>query len=386
MSNNKKLGFPDLVTQPQLQLGARQFSVRASSKNKSLIEDEAELSDWVSELRSDSFRKTKLYSESDGDSGDRVRVRDDNRGGFSSVKRQRRDTDSDDYGGSSSSRERGGGSFRGRGGVSSRGGRGNRDNFESFSDSRGNGGLSSRGGRGRGNRDSFQSFSDSRGRGGEFERRGGYGGSRGGRRDFGSDDDGGGGYSTGRGMRGSSMGNSRGRGGRFGGGFEGKDAGFMSRRRDDDGGLRGGRGSSMGNRGGRGEMGYGRDGGSGRGGGRGGGLRSGVKGLGRGGLMISDTEDVDEEDEGREKKLRGSFRDLISEEDSEVESKEVVDDDEDSEEVDEEDDGDVIKKASSLSELSIGDSKPILCKASPGGSDSYLSETRYMSISFGLHY
>ncbi|KAM7472297.1 hypothetical protein LguiA_010480 [Lonicera macranthoides] len=377
MSNNKKLGFPNLVTQPQLQLGVRQFSVRASSKNKSLIEDEAELSDWVSELRSDSFRKSKLYSDSDGDSGDkpRIMVRDDNRGGFSSVKRQRRDSDSDDYGESSSSRGRGGGSFRGRGGVSSRGGRGNRDNFESFSDSRGNGGLSSRRGRGRGNRDSFQSFSDTRGRGGEFERRGGYGASRGGRRDFGSDDDGGGGYSRGRGMRGSSMGNSRGRGGRFGGGFEGKDEGFMSRRRDDDGGLRGGRGSSMGNRVGRGELGYGRDRGGGRGGGRGEGFRTGVKGLGRGGLMISDTEDVDEEDEGREKKLRGSFRDLISEEDSEVESEEVVD--EDSEEVDEEEDGDVIKKASSLSELSIGDSKSILRKASPGGSDSYLSETRF---------
>ncbi|KAM0048205.1 putative RNA helicase [Helianthus debilis subsp. tardiflorus] len=56
-------------------LSSSNYSSRPSRNNpetrsaKSLIEDEAELSDWVSELKSDSFKKSRLYSDSDDDGG-----------------------------------------------------------------------------------------------------------------------------------------------------------------------------------------------------------------------------------------------------------------------------------------------------------------------------
>ncbi|XP_030965459.1 DEAD-box ATP-dependent RNA helicase 31-like [Quercus lobata] len=64
------------------ELGVRRFSTRhlgkearrASSSSKSLIEDEAELSDWVSDLRTDSFRG-QLTSEDEASDVNRVRNR-----------------------------------------------------------------------------------------------------------------------------------------------------------------------------------------------------------------------------------------------------------------------------------------------------------------------
>ncbi|XP_043716784.1 DEAD-box ATP-dependent RNA helicase 31-like isoform X2 [Telopea speciosissima] len=78
---------------------------------KSLVEDEAELSDWISELKTDSFRVGfTSESEDDSDTGrNRSRIRDKGRVSFSSPKNERRgkggvlsakrpiDSDSDDF-------------------------------------------------------------------------------------------------------------------------------------------------------------------------------------------------------------------------------------------------------------------------------------------------
>ncbi|XP_019184914.1 PREDICTED: DEAD-box ATP-dependent RNA helicase 31-like isoform X2 [Ipomoea nil] len=68
------------------QFGSRKFSARAGrggvsrgrsgsghevQAQKSLIDDEADLSDWVSGLRSDSYLKTRVYSDSDDESDER---------------------------------------------------------------------------------------------------------------------------------------------------------------------------------------------------------------------------------------------------------------------------------------------------------------------------
>lgn len=97
------------MTSAQSQL----FSTRAG---KSLIEDEAELSDWVSELKSDSFKKSRVYSESDNEGGD-----NDFRGGKGGRGfdgKRKRESDSDGYngGGNKGRFDRGGGGLRGRGG------------------------------------------------------------------------------------------------------------------------------------------------------------------------------------------------------------------------------------------------------------------------------
>ncbi|XP_052193126.1 DEAD-box ATP-dependent RNA helicase 31-like [Diospyros lotus] len=105
---SRKLGFPTLPTQLR-RFSSRSGRLRPEARApKSLIEDEAELSDWVSGLRSDSFR-TRLYSDSDKEddrasSGDRARYRD-----RVSLAKRRRESDSDDY--QMSSRRRGKGSF-----------------------------------------------------------------------------------------------------------------------------------------------------------------------------------------------------------------------------------------------------------------------------------
>ncbi|XP_073143026.1 DEAD-box ATP-dependent RNA helicase 31-like [Henckelia pumila] len=54
------------------QFGVSKFSTRAAQgmkASKTLIEDESELSDWVSGLSSNSFKKTRVYSDSDNDEG-----------------------------------------------------------------------------------------------------------------------------------------------------------------------------------------------------------------------------------------------------------------------------------------------------------------------------
>ena len=82
------------MTGSRSEFGRGRGEVRAS---KSLMEDEAELSDWVSELRDDSFRgRQSSEDELDGDRGRRIRGRDRDRGSRDSysVKRRRGDSDS----------------------------------------------------------------------------------------------------------------------------------------------------------------------------------------------------------------------------------------------------------------------------------------------------
>ncbi|KAK3026602.1 hypothetical protein RJ639_041622 [Escallonia herrerae] len=373
---SKKLGFPNLAAQEGTQFGVRRLSTRSSRPasglevraSKSLIEDEAELSDWVSELRSDSFRKSS-YSDDDSGRGrfsssNRRRDGRDDRGGFSSGKRRRESHSDDNVEGSSwgrggpASRGRGSMSSRGRGGFSS-GGRGNRDSFDSFSqESRGKGRF---GGEFRGKDEGFSSQRRESGLRGVST------------------------SSRGRGTR-DSFGSSRGEG-RYGGPSERKDEGFASRRRDN--------GSRMDKRGGRGsEVGYGRD----RGGGRrvGGGLRNGGKEYARRESIFTDKVGLtarDHETEGEEMSeddMRKIVHELDSEEvdddeegseevdnDDDDEGSEEVDDDEDSEDVDAVDGDNVFKSASSLSRLDVKDSPPISSRSSPAASDSYLSETRF---------
>ncbi|KAK1376632.1 DEAD-box ATP-dependent RNA helicase 31-like [Heracleum sosnowskyi] len=375
-SFSKRLGFP-MLNHSQF-AHVRTFSTRDVKASKSLIEDEAELSDWVSDLRSDSFLANKskpLYSESDdnadfgrpskGDfSGKRRRDGGDfagRRGGFSrdsfDSRGNGRSGGSKDYGMSSRGRggsmngERGGRDFDsddyGRGGASNRArGRGGRD-FDSGD--YGRGGVSNRA-RGRGGRD-FDSSDygrggvSNRGRGSRDFDSGGYGrggvSNRGrGNRDFDTDDYGRGGSSK------------RGRGGH-------RDS-FDSSSRDSKLGNRGGRGSEIGYRGD-------------RGGGRGG-TRTGSSVSKRGGLMMSDTDDFDEDEDEVEdsdesvEKVRGSFRELISEDNSEDDSESVDD---------EEDDDEASKNASSFSRMEIKESPSASPESSQGGSDSYLSETRF---------
>ncbi|PIN26526.1 ATP-dependent RNA helicase pitchoune [Handroanthus impetiginosus] len=70
-------------------------NVRAGS-SKSLIEDEAELSDWVSGLNSNSFKKTRLYSDSDNDGDDMENGRFSGREGAG---KRRRESEPDKGGG-----------------------------------------------------------------------------------------------------------------------------------------------------------------------------------------------------------------------------------------------------------------------------------------------
>ncbi|CAH1447820.1 unnamed protein product [Lactuca virosa] len=372
LSSSNNVGFPKLMTTPQLEL---HISTRVSNHGseiraaKSLIEDESDLSDWFSE--SGSFKKRQFYGESDdGRSSDRG-----GRGG-SAVNRR-----SDDYNGG----YRGGGnrdSFDG----SSRGG-GYRGSFEG----------SSRGGGDRG------SFSGNSRRGGSRggSNRGSFGGSsRGGgnRGSFGGSSRGGGsrssfGTSPRGGLR-SSFGDSSRGNGRFGGEFGSRDEEFRSRRENR---FEGGRGpsSSTGRYGGeverrnggvsrdsnkgkgtwgsfdsfsKGKEPYVRDNereddrsvsnrrddsfsgnGRGRGGGRGGGVRTDVQSMGRGSLMISDDET----------KLSDSFTELSSDEEEEEGDEDFEDD------------------GHSMSGLNIEDSASPRVPIDATASESYLSETRF---------
>ncbi|KAK1610532.1 hypothetical protein QYE76_034205 [Lolium multiflorum] len=216
-------------------IGARFLSSRAGgAASKSLIDDEADLSDWVSDLKTDSFH----LGVSSGDEGEGPRRPAASRGG-----RRGRDSggppprsrfDGGDFGG-----ERRGGEFsgerRGRGdfGGDRRGGR------FGGADTRG-------GGRFGGDRRGGRFGSDSRGGrfGGDrpgFERRGRVASS-----DLSDDDDAGFGSARGRRGRGGMSSGFSQRGGR--GGDFGDDAGFRSPRGQRG---RGGRASGMSHRGGR---------------------------------------------------------------------------------------------------------------------------------------
>ncbi|XP_051200459.1 DEAD-box ATP-dependent RNA helicase 31 [Lolium perenne] len=211
-------------------IGVRFLSSRAGgAASKSLIEDEADLSDWVSDLKTDSFH----LGVSSGDEGEGSRRPAASRGG-----RRGRDSGGPPPRSSFDGGERRGGEFsgerRGRGdfGGDRRGGR--------F------GGADARGGRFGGDRRGGRFGGDSRGGrfGGDrpgFERRGRVASS-----DLSDDDDAGFGSARGRRGRGGMSSGFSQRGGR--GGDFGDDAGFRSPRGQRG---RGGRTSGMSHRGGR---------------------------------------------------------------------------------------------------------------------------------------
>ncbi|XP_015888691.1 DEAD-box ATP-dependent RNA helicase 31 [Ziziphus jujuba] len=112
----KYVGLASSCLMPNEQPGVRRFSARSfrartgsgsefkrgrdrgeARVSKSLIEDEAELSDWVGELRSDSFRgRLTSDDESEGDRDYKSRNRGRGRESYS-TKRRRRESDSDEF-------------------------------------------------------------------------------------------------------------------------------------------------------------------------------------------------------------------------------------------------------------------------------------------------
>ncbi|CAN4108404.1 unnamed protein product [Withania somnifera] len=326
----RSIGFPILPAQQQ---ELRRFSSRSGRAipgsgrevrvSKSLIEDEAELSDWVSGLRSDSsFRKTQMYSDSDDNEGDRGKFGNRRNGGHERGEKRRRDDD--DFsgpdrrsGGPMRSNSRNAGRFGNEKGSRNEGGRsgGGRDRME-WSPKGGRLGSQSEGRRS-GSRDRMESFSKGGRFGNDMVRESG------GRRSGGRDP----------------MESFPRKGWRFGSEIA----------------------STADNRRGRSRVGsgYGRDmaaqGGSGRLG------RKEGAGMGRGSSMLLDEDDTDNEDEEEEQEngYKG-FRYLIA---SEEESEEFVEDDEVEDE----------KMLSLEKEGSPRASRP----SSPGKSDSHLTETRF---------
>ncbi|PHU09713.1 DEAD-box ATP-dependent RNA helicase 31 [Capsicum chinense] len=356
----RSIGFPILPSQVQ---EVRRFSSRSGRPrtgsgdgvrvSKSLIEDEAELSDWVSGLRSGSeFTKTKVYSDSDDNEGDRERGRgkfgNRRNGGEERGEKRRRD---DDFSGPG---RRSGGSMRngGRFGSELAGGRSGGKFGSELAGGRsgGRGEMQSRNGGRFGN---DRGSRNEGGRSGDRDRM--EWSPKGGR--FGSED---------RRSGGRDKMESFSKGGRFGSGVgresEGRRNGGKGRMESFP--RKGGRfGSEMGsprvNR--RGESnagsGYGRDmasqGGSGRLG------RKEGTGMARGSSMLLDEDDTDNEEEEEENGYKG-FRDLI---DSEEESEESEEDDE-------------VEDEKMLS-LEKEDSPRAVHPSSPGKSDSHLTETRF---------
>ncbi|CAN4111464.1 unnamed protein product [Withania somnifera] len=274
----RSIGFPILPAQQQ---ELRRFSSRSARArpgsgpevrvSKSLIEDEAELSDWVSGLRSDSsFRKTQVYSDSDDNEGDRGKFGHRRSGGEERGEKRRRNDDDDDFSGSG---RRSGSPMR----PNSR--NGGRFGGQMQSHSR-NGGRFGSEGRRSGGRDRMESYS----KGGRF------GG------DMGRESE-----------------------GRRSGGRDRMES--ISRKGESFGSEMG---SPSDNRRGRSRVGsgYGRDmaaqGGSGRFG------RKEGTGKGRGSSMLLEEDDTDNEEEEEENGYKG-FRDLI---DSGDESEESDEDDE----------------------------------------------------------
>ena len=284
------------------------------------MEDEAELSDWVSGLKDDSFRTRFNDDDSEGERGT-------GRSGRDSMKRTR-EIESDEFG--DFNRRRGRSSAESFSRSSRKNGPNSvaRTRYESESgieDDDDDDEMHSR--------KQIRSF---RGGNSTLSKRGGRDSDLGYRRDFDS------GY---RGDRGGFGGLRRGENERGGGGL---------RRGENErggGGLR--RGAN-----GRGGGGL-RRGENGRGGG---GLRRGDRGPQKQAHLVSEGEDEDEDEE-----LKGSFKGLLSEEDSEEEEEEDDDDD---------DHDEVLKKnASSLFGAAAKEAVP---RSSTGKSDSYLSETRYV--------
>ncbi|XP_074279680.1 DEAD-box ATP-dependent RNA helicase 31-like [Silene latifolia] len=389
--------------------GVARTEVRAA---KSLIEDEEELSEWVSGLRTNSFRAGAVTDdEEDGDRGLKGKLkgrrgREGNFGGNS-------DGYSDGEVANSGRFGRGGGR---RGGFDGGHGSGSGSDRSSYNE----GSRFGRGGRrggfdgGRGGSDRSSYNEGSRfGRGG---RRGGFDGGRGSDRSLYSEGSRFGGNDRRGGLSGNSRFGSRegefGRGGGRGGGRSNSYDNAGSSRsgsgnsrfgdRESEFGRNGGRGGLRGNsygnagssRGSSGssrfegglDRGYGgREGGRGRdrefggrtGGGRGDGRVSSRGGRSGGGrtAFVSDEEMVDEEEFGsygakkgkeNEKAVSG-FLDLMSDDDSDV------DDDDDDDESEEEE----VEASGRISFFANEGVKSSSAPSSTGTEDSYLSETRF---------
>ncbi|KAG8391934.1 hypothetical protein BUALT_Bualt01G0238600 [Buddleja alternifolia] len=340
-------------------LGMGKFSTRSGRErmgsgqdmkgggSKSLIDDEADLSDWVSGLNSGSFMKTRVYSDSESDQNDGGNDRfkgGGERGGERGGKRRRESEGDRDFGSTS----RRGGGARGSGSFGSRGGgRGSSEPFSGRGRNENGSNGGSFGGRG-GGRDS----SGFRGGGRLNDSNGSSFGGRGRGRDSGfrsggrlNDSNGSSFGGRGRGRDSGSFG----RGGKFGGSLDERrksNDGFTSRgnegRRENrlsDGNGRGGRGGVQG------------------------GLVREDKGTARRGLVITDDDDDDEEEEEQGRGYT-NFKELIDSDEAEDDSEE----DEDEEEEDEEGADVLSEKRTVLSQSS---------KSSPEESGSYLSESRF---------
>ncbi|KAL3622228.1 hypothetical protein CASFOL_033639 [Castilleja foliolosa] len=277
-------------------------NVRAAP-SKSLIDDEADLSDWVSGLNSKSFMKTRVFSDGENDD-------DDKNEGFRSRERsmkRRRDSGGLDRGAHSAGR-RGGGA---------------RGSSQPFSGRRNENSSNDTNGRSFGVRDNGRQNSDFTGRRGGAARGGarGSGGPFVGRRNENSND--------------SNGGLSRGRDNVRDSGEFRRNGKFKEKRGGLEAGVRNGRGRGDGN--------------------------SGFAVKGRKGVLGTDDEDMEMDEE----KGKGymNFKGL-------VESGEDDDDDDDEElEVEEDEDDGVIEKGNTSGQLSSESSIP--------SSDSHLSESRF---------
>lgn len=317
---------------------------REARAPKSLVEDEADLSDWVGELRTDSFRG-KLTSDDEASDANRVRSRTGGRGGEkgrdSFPMKRRREGDSGELRESTRSRTRNQDSFSKISPTVRR----FDDEEEGISRRRNNG---SRGGYVNANGNSWLGKRGGRDTGSPAVRR------------FDGEEEG---FSRTRnlGTRGGNVNAMGRRGGRDTGSpvvrrFDDKEEGFSRTRNN---GSRGGNANSlMGKRGGR-DMGSGH-------------ARNGGKGMNDSRKQPRWTDGDDDVDEDVDE-LRGGIGALLSEEDSDAE-----DDDDD-------DDDELLKEsASSLFESDKGTSTSTSTstrappRSSPGQSDSYLSETRYV--------
>ncbi|PWA96821.1 P-loop containing nucleoside triphosphate hydrolases superfamily protein [Artemisia annua] len=331
ISSCNNLGFQRIGPKTDLQFSnSTRFEIRA---RKGVVEDE--LSDWVN-------KRKKFFNESDD-------MYSDNGGGYSRGR---------------GSRGGGGGRGEGRSGDFNGGYR----NSERSGENRGLfGGSSSRGGRGRGGRfgGEFGNRDGNGGRGGRGSsnsmERGRFGGEFGGRDDrFGNGRGGGRGSGSLRGGRGRYGGEMERRDGRFPrdsdrdkgdswGSYyskpEGTEPYVRDSSRNDD--RFGGRGRGRGGGGGRG-----------RGSGRDVGVRTSVsRTMERGSLVMSEEEDVDDDEVG-ETELMYNYREVIS-------------DEEDIDDVDDEDEDDGVLG------LDVEERIPRPPRVPSEGNEAYLSETRF---------
>lgn len=335
-----------------LNFSTRSASSREPMASKSLIDDEADLSDWVSGLNSGSFKKTQVFTDSDAENGGPGRDNGSNkfRGREEKVGYRRGGSGFQKNG--SFGNDRGSDKFRGREGVV---------------DKRGGSRFGEGNGSGRGRNQAFGRDAGSKFMGREERVGSKREGStfnndrvsgRGRNQPFGRDT---GSKFMGREERGGKRrredsfddpAKSRRRGADMVESFPKMNERFNNKRRDSDE-VRAGKGRSS-------DMGYGR----------------GNKGEGfqRGKLFVSDeSDDAIEDDDETEEEEGGkgytSFKGLIDSEDSDE-----VDEDDGDEDDEEEEDGALFEKQSVITETK---SKDTPLSSPPEGNDSYLTETRF---------